>query len=47
MEDLTRRSICTFLMHQEFLEDDDFLQVPSARRLVNISGMVVAIDLKF
>jgi hypothetical protein len=29
-----------FLMLQEVLEDDDFLQVSSTRRLVNISGMV-------
>jgi hypothetical protein len=34
-------------MLQEVFEDDDFLQVSSARRLVNISGMVRAIDLKF
>jgi hypothetical protein len=36
-----------FLMLQEVLEEDDFLQVSSAKRLVNISGMVKAIDLKF
>jgi hypothetical protein len=33
-------------MLQEVLEDDDFLQVFSAKRLVNISGTVRAIDLK-
>jgi hypothetical protein len=31
----------------EVLEDDDFLEVSSARRLVNISGTVKATDLKF
>jgi hypothetical protein len=31
----------------EVLEDDDFLQVSSARRLVNISGTVRAVDFKF
>jgi hypothetical protein len=41
------RRICIFLMLPEVLEDDDLLQVSSARRLVNISGMVRAIDLKF
>jgi hypothetical protein len=34
-------------MLQEVLEDDDFLKVSSARRLVNISGTARAIDLKF
>jgi hypothetical protein len=34
-------------MLPEVLEDDDFLQVSSARRLVNISGTVRVIDLKF
>jgi hypothetical protein len=34
-------------MLQEVLENDDFLEVSSARRLVNISGMVRAIDLTF
>jgi hypothetical protein len=34
-------------MLQEVLENDDFLEVSSARRLVNISGLVRAIDLKF
>jgi hypothetical protein len=34
-------------MLQEVLEDDDFLKVSSARRLVNISGTVRATDLKF
>jgi hypothetical protein len=34
-------------MLQEVLEDDDFLEVSSARRLVNISGTVRATDLKF
>jgi hypothetical protein len=34
-------------MLQEVLEDDDFLEVSSARRLVNISGTVGATDLKF
>jgi hypothetical protein len=34
-------------MLQEVLENDDFLEVSSARGLVNISGMVRAIDLKF
>jgi hypothetical protein len=33
--------------HHEVFEDDDFLQVHSARRLANISGTVKAIDLKF
>jgi hypothetical protein len=32
---------------QEVLEDDDFLKVFSARRLVNISGTIKEIDLKF
>jgi hypothetical protein len=32
-------------MLQEALEDDDFLQVSSAGRLVNISGTVRAIDM--
>jgi hypothetical protein len=44
---LTRRRICSFLILQEVLEDDDFLKVSSAIRLVNISGMVGAIDLTF
>jgi hypothetical protein len=35
------------LMLQEVLEDDDFLEVSSARRLVNISGMVRGTDLNF
>jgi hypothetical protein len=34
-------------MLQEVLENDDFLQVSSAKRLVNISGTVRVIDLKF
>jgi hypothetical protein len=34
-------------MLHEVLENDDFLKVFSARRLVNISGAVRAIDLKF
>jgi hypothetical protein len=34
-------------MLQEILENDDFCQVSSARRLENISGTVKAIDLKF
>jgi hypothetical protein len=34
-------------MLQEVLEDNDFLEVSSARILVNISGMVRATDLKF
>jgi hypothetical protein len=34
-------------MLQEVLENDDFLEVSFAWRLVNISGMVRAIDLKF
>jgi hypothetical protein len=34
-------------MLQELLENDDFLKVSSARRLVNISGTVRATDLKF
>jgi hypothetical protein len=34
-------------MLPEVLVDDDFLEVSSARRLVNISEMVKAIDLKF
>jgi hypothetical protein len=34
-------------MLQEVLEDDDFLEASSARRLVNISGTVRATDLKF
>jgi hypothetical protein len=33
-------------MLEEVLEDDDFLQVFSARRLVNISGTVKDGDLK-
>jgi hypothetical protein len=32
-------------MLQEVLENNDFLKVSSARRLVNISGTVRAIDL--
>jgi hypothetical protein len=32
---------------QEVLENDDFLEVSSASRLVSISGTVRAIDLKF
>jgi hypothetical protein len=43
---LTRRRIYSLLMIQEVLEEEDSLQVSSARRLVNISGMVRAIDLK-
>jgi hypothetical protein len=34
-------------MLQEVLQDDDFLKVSSARRLVNISGTVKATDLTF
>jgi hypothetical protein len=34
-------------MLQEVLEEDDFLEVSSARSLVNISGTVRAADLKF
>jgi hypothetical protein len=34
-------------MLQEVLENDDFLKVSSARRLVNISGLVRTIDFKF
>jgi hypothetical protein len=34
-------------MLQKVLENDDFLEVSSARRLVNVSGTVKAIDLKF
>jgi hypothetical protein len=34
-------------MLQEVMEDDDFLQVSSARRLMIISGTVRAFDLKF
>jgi hypothetical protein len=34
-------------MLQKLMEDDDFLQVSSARRLLNISGTVRAIDMKF
>jgi hypothetical protein len=34
------------IMLQEVLEDDDFLEVSSARRLVKISGTVRATDLK-
>jgi hypothetical protein len=34
-------------MLPEVLEDDGFLEVSSARRLVNISGTVRAIDLNF
>jgi hypothetical protein len=34
-------------MLPEVLEDDDFLQVSSIRRLVKISGMVRAIEFKF
>jgi hypothetical protein len=42
------RSICCFMMLPEVLEEDDeFLQVSSARRLVNISGTVRPIDLTF
>jgi hypothetical protein len=41
------RSFCSFLMLQEVLENDDFLHVSSARRLVNISKIVRATDLKF
>jgi hypothetical protein len=37
---LTRRKICSFLMLQEVLGDDDFLKASTARRLVNISGTV-------
>jgi hypothetical protein len=33
-------------MLQEVLEDDDFLYASSAKRSVNISGMVRAIELK-
>jgi hypothetical protein len=33
-------------MLQKVLEDDDFLNVSSARRLMNISGTVRAADLK-
>jgi hypothetical protein len=43
--DNQNRSQC--LMLQEFLEIDDFFKVSSAIRLVNISGTVRAIDLKF
>jgi hypothetical protein len=35
---LTRRRICSFLMRQEVLENDDFVKVSSASRLGNISG---------
>jgi hypothetical protein len=34
-------------MLQEVLENDDFLEVSSVKRLVNISGTVSAIDLTF
>jgi hypothetical protein len=34
-------------MLQEVFEDDDFIKVSSARRLVHISGTVRAIDLTF
>jgi hypothetical protein len=34
-------------MLQDVFEDDDFLQVSSERRLVNISGMVRDLELKF
>jgi hypothetical protein len=34
-------------MLQEVLDNDDFLKVSSARRLVNISGTVRATDLTF
>jgi hypothetical protein len=34
------------MMLLKVLEDDDFLQVSSARRLVNISGLVRAIEFK-
>jgi hypothetical protein len=34
-------------MLQEVLENDNFLKVSSARRLLNILGMVEGIDLKF
>jgi hypothetical protein len=34
-------------MLQEVLEDDDVLPVSFARRLVNVSGAVRLIDLKF
>jgi hypothetical protein len=34
-------------MLQEVLEDNDFVQMISVGRLVNISGAVRAIDLKF
>jgi hypothetical protein len=44
---MSRRSICSFLMLPEVLVNDDYLTVSSARRLVNISGMVRAIVLKF
>jgi hypothetical protein len=37
----------TVLVVQEVLEDDDFLKVSSAWRLVNISGTEKVIDLKF
>jgi hypothetical protein len=41
------QTICSVLMLQEVLEDDGFLEVSSARRLVNISGAVRATDLNF
>jgi hypothetical protein len=34
-------------MLQDAFEDDNFLKLTSSRRLVNISGTVNAIDLKF
>jgi hypothetical protein len=44
---LTARTIRSVLMLQEAFEDEDFLEVYSARRLVNISGTVRVTDLKF
>jgi hypothetical protein len=44
---LTTRTIHSVLILQEVFEDDDFLEVYSARRLVNISETVRATDLKF
>jgi hypothetical protein len=44
---LTTRAFRSMLILQEVLEDDDFLEVSSARRLVNILGTVRATDLKF
>jgi hypothetical protein len=43
---LTTRTIHSVLMLQQVLENDNFLKVSSARRLVNISGTVRAIHLK-